>query len=233
MGGGFGLSKMNSNSILHPTVKIFHEGEVRNSIIGEDSFVGEHSRVRNCEIAHHVKIDRNNLLQNVRMGKCSYTGPFDMIFNSEIGAYTSISYGCTIGPPEHNYTRPSTHPFIYDEYYGIFEKKQLLHNDKFDKSLRIGNDVWIGCNSTILRGVAIADGAIVGANSLVKHDVPAYAIVVGNPAKIIKYRFSTDIIKLLQEIKWWEWPQDMIRQYADFFTSELTMDKLLLIKKTL
>lgn len=224
---------MNSNSILHPTVRIFHQGEVKDSSIGEGSFVGEHSRVRNCEISHHVKIDRYNLLQNVRMGKCSYTGPFDMIFCSEIGAYTSISYGCTIGPPEHNYVRPSTHPFIYDNYYSILEQEQLIRNDKFDKPLHIGNDVWIGCNSTILRGVTIADGAIVGANSLVKHDVPAYAIVAGSPARIIRYRFPSDMIKLLQEIKWWEWSQDKIRQYADFFTTDLTIDKLNILRQTL
>ncbi len=117
-----------------------------------------------------------------------------MIFKSKIGKFTSISYGVTIGPPEHNYKRMTQHPFIIRSEYGILSKEECIPNDEFETPVTIGNDVWIGCNSTILRGIEIGNGAIVGANSVVTKDVPPYAIVAGCPARIIKYRFNQEQI---------------------------------------
>ena len=75
----------------------------------------------------------------------------------------------------------------------------------------IENDVWIGATSTIMSGVTIHNGAVIGAGATVTKDVPPYAIVVGNPGKIIKYRFNEDQIKSLLDIKWWEWDEEKIR----------------------
>ena len=74
----------------------------------------------------------------------------------------------------------------------------------------VGNDVWIGYNATIMAGITIGDGAIIGTNSVVTKDVEPYAIVGGNPAKLIKKRFSDDEIKDLLEIKWWDWEIEKI-----------------------
>lgn len=76
----------------------------------------------------------------------------------------------------------------------------------------IGNDVWIAYGATILSGVRIGDGAVVGAQSVVTKDVPPYAIVAGNPAKIVKYRFSPEIIEKLLEIRWWDWPKEKMEK---------------------
>lgn len=205
---------------VHNTVAIYGNGELSHSSAGERTIIGENSRVRNSKLGHHVRIDRNNLLMDVEIGDYSYTGPFDMIFHLKIGKFTSISYGVTIGAAEHNYKLLSTHPFIYDHYYEIFDKDSVIRNDKFDKETIIGNDVWIGCNATILRGVHIGNGAVVGANSLVNKDVPPYAIVVGNPAHIIKYRFSEDKIEKLLKMNWWDWPIERIRSSMNLFTTE-------------
>lgn len=78
----------------------------------------------------------------------------------------------------------------------------------------VENDVWIGAKSTIMSGVKIHNGAVVGANSTVTKDVPPYAIVVGNPAKIIKYRFSDYEIDSLLKIAWWDWTEDRIKTEA-------------------
>lgn len=210
----------------HDGVKIYEKGELTNSTAGTHSIIGEHSRVRNSNLGHHVRIDRNNLLLNVVIGDYSYTGPFDILFHVNIGKFTSISYGVTIGPPEHNYHRMSTHPMIYDSFYEIFDNN-LVRNEKFDKPITIGNDVWIGCNSTILRGVNIGDGAIVGANSLVNKDVPPYAIVAGCPARIINYRFDESIIRKLLKIKWWSWDINKIKNHQWLFKEEhLTIEML-------
>ena len=76
----------------------------------------------------------------------------------------------------------------------------------------IGNDVWIGYKAIILAGVKIGDGAIIGTRALVTKDVPAYSIVGGVPAKIIRKRFSEDIINELEILKWWDWPKQKIAQ---------------------
>lgn len=208
------------------STKIYGMGEITLSEVGEKCSIGEFSRIRYSVLGSHVKIDRNNFLTHVEIGDNSYTGPFDMIFKCKIGSYTSISYGVTIGPPEHNYSRISTHPFIYDSFYEIFDKEETLLNEKIDRELEIGNDVWIGCNSTILRGIKIGDGAIVGANSLVNKDIPPYAIVAGSPAKIIKFRFSEKVIEKLLDIKWWEWSKDRIKQNSNIFKEAVSLDTL-------
>lgn len=76
----------------------------------------------------------------------------------------------------------------------------------------IENDVWIGAKSTIMSGVKISNGAVIGSCSVVTKDVPPYAIVVGNPAKIVKYRFTEEQIQNLLKISWWDWNEDKIKE---------------------
>lgn len=80
--------------------------------------------------------------------------------------------------------------------------------------ITIENDVWVGAMSTIMSGVRISSGAVVGSQSVVTKDVPPYAIVVGNPAKIVKYRFSERQIDALLKISWWNWTEDRIKTEA-------------------
>jgi serine acetyltransferase len=74
----------------------------------------------------------------------------------------------------------------------------------------IGNDVWIGMDATILSGVTVGNGAVIAAGSIVNKNIPAYAIVAGNPAKVVKYRFDQETIDKLQEMQWWDWNPDKI-----------------------
>jgi carbonic anhydrase/acetyltransferase-like protein (isoleucine patch superfamily) len=79
-------------------------------------------------------------------------------------------------------------------------------------SIVVGNDVWVGTRAIILSGVTIGDGAIVAAGSVVTKDVPPYAIVAGNPARLIRYRFSDETIAAMCRIRWWDWPLEVIEQ---------------------
>jgi virginiamycin A acetyltransferase len=88
-----------------------------------------------------------------------------------------------------------------------------IPNTEFKEADRckIGNDVWIGENVLVKAGVSIGHGAIIGANSFVNKDIPPYAIAVGSPTKIIKYRFDEGIIKKLLELKWWDYSEELLK----------------------
>lgn len=114
----------------------------------------------------------------------------------------------------------------YFKSFGIVEYDTPLD---FDKVI-IGNDVWIGMNVCILPGVKIGDGAVIGAGSVVTKDVPDYAIVAGNPARIIKFRFCENTVKILKQSKWWNWDRSIIEENIELFRSELNQEKINKIK---
>ena len=87
------------------------------------------------------------------------------------------------------------------------------------RDIVIGNDVWIGYEAVIMSGVTIGDGAIIGTRAVVTKDVPPYAIVGGSPARVLKKRFSDDIIDKLLKIKWWNWPVEKITRNLEYIQS--------------
>lgn len=84
----------------------------------------------------------------------------------------------------------------------------------------VGNDVWFGQNVTVLPGVRIGDGAIIGANSVVAKDIPPYCIAVGNPCKVVKMRFDEETVKFLLKLKWWDWSAEKIFANLEILTSK-------------
>lgn len=88
---------------------------------------------------------------------------------------------------------------------------------KTTKNIEIGNDVWIGFRALILGGAKVGNGAVIGAGAVVASDVPPFAVVVGNPAKILRFRFSEEIINALQQIAWWEWPEYKLLAEREWF----------------
>lgn len=130
-----------------------------------------------------------------------------------IGKYTSIGSGINMimdmNHDYHSLYQGLINEFTADEP-GIRGNGQILRRIRRKGQILIGNDVWIGNNATILGGVRIGDGAVVAAGSMVVKDVPSYAVVGGNPAKIICYRFSEDVIERLKRIAWWNWSSEQI-----------------------
>lgn len=146
------------------------------------------------------------------IGKFSYCIDELKVFNADqvplrIGKFCSIGEGVTIILAGHRPDWITTYPF--NHVFNEFKDIQDLPATK--GGVVIGNDVWIGIRTTILSGVQIGDGAIIGANSVVTHDVDPYAIVAGNPAKLIRKRFDQKTIEELLKIKWWNWDMDQIK----------------------
>lgn len=130
----------------------------------------------------------------------------------EIGSYCSIASNVIIQEYYHKYDRISTYYFSNNVF-----KRDVLE-DVFSKGkIIIEDDVWIGSNSVILSGVRIGRGSIVGAGSVVSKDIEPYTICAGNPARIIKNRFSSNTIKILEEIKWWKWDEEKLKENEKIF----------------
>lgn len=134
-------------------------------------------------------------------------------FSSEkliIGKFCALATGAKfiMSSANHKLDGFSTFPFCVLGHG--WENHMNMEDFKNKGDTVVGNDVWLGYQSTVLPAVTIGDGAIIGAMSVVTKDVPPYAIVAGNPARIIRYRFEEDIVKQLLQIRWWDWPKEKI-----------------------
>jgi acetyltransferase-like isoleucine patch superfamily enzyme len=202
---------------------------IENCTIPLTAKLGKLVTLLNSDLGEMCMVGSFSKMAYSTMGCLSYIGEYTIVINSTIGKFCSISWGVTIGPEEHDYTRLTNHSFLYS--VKSFELTPYKHYSPFAQECIIGNDVWIGCNSTVLRGVKIGDGAVIGANSLVTKDVPPYAIAVGTPAKVIKYRFSLDLIEELLKLKWWNLPLDVISNNTECFAAVPTRDVIQSISK--
>ena len=145
---------------------------------------------------------------------------------SRVGNFCSLSDGLAFSfLGKHNYDCVSTYPF-YDFFDVWGFEDEFWHKGKPDMEkieatpIVIENDVWVGANVVIKEGVKIHNGAVVAMGSFVIKDVPAYALVGGNPAQVIKYRFVQEHIDALQEIAWWNWPDQEIKNALPLLLSE-------------
>ena len=138
-----------------------------------------------------------------------------------VGRYSSLGHWIDfyIGM-NHDYHRLTTYPLRT-----IFAQPDAPPEAMTDTSNRhqivIGSDVWIGGDATIMGGVHIGSGAVIGTGTMVTKDVPPYAVVVGNPMRVIKYRFDEETVARLLRIKWWHWPQEEIEKYIPLFNEDI------------
>ncbi|MDF7808292.1 CatB-related O-acetyltransferase [Pontiellaceae bacterium B12219] len=196
---------------------------------------------RSIEFEPAVRLPHTGCLGSESIGAFSYIGPGSEIKNAGIGRFCSIARNVAIGPPEHPIDWVSSHPVQYDglRWFSDFESWERFLSDETpwkgnSKKTVVGNDVWIGRNVIVRQGVTVGNGAIIGANSFVNADVPPYAIVAGNPASLIRYRFDETIIERLQDAEWWNWKPPVgekykyadVRNFLDDFFKKKTNGRL-------
>ena len=169
----------------------------------------------------HVAILGGAVLDKVNISDFSYISNNSTIYNVSIGKFCSIGSSVQIGlAPHPSRGFVSTSPVFYSaENPGcpVTFRKTKSFSDAVPKT-RIANDVWVGANAIIPGGVNIGTGAIIAAGAVVVKDVPPYAVVGGNPAQIIRYRFLEDEIKFLLDSKWWNWPSEEFFRRVDEFS---------------
>ena len=133
-----------------------------------------------------------------------------------IGRYCAIAGSSAFVGISHRMNMVAVQVRVYRETIGV-----PLDGMEATVVAEVGSDVWTGRGVTVLPGVRIGHGAVIGAGSTVTKDVPPYSITAGNPAKHIRYRFSPEIIEILLGLKWWDWPIERIARNKAFFTKDL------------
>ena len=178
-----------------------------------------------------AKIEKNTNIRYSRIGRYTYVSAHSSVIYTKVGNFCSIAAGVKIGGGGHDLESVSTSP-LFKKGKNIFRKN--FGNNAFMpyKNTTIDNDVWIGNCALILQGVHIGNGAVIGAGSVVTKDVPPYAVVAGNPARIIRYRFSDNIIVKLEVSRWWEYSDDELKKIGDSFCSpQVFNERLVEIKE--
>ncbi len=155
----------------------------------------------------------------VRLGRfVTFAGPGVKVCGNvegiSIGSFTSVGANVTIQEGEHNTSKITTY-FINRNVI-----KNRVPEETSKGKIVICEDVWIGSNSTVLSGVTIGRGAVVGAGSVVTRDIPPYAICIGAPAKVMRYRFDATAIEKIEKSKWWEMSTDEMKKFHKLFESE-------------
>ena len=179
--------------------------------------------LRDCVVEKTARIGTGSNCIGVKIGRYTYMGKNNSVANTEIGSFCSIASYCAIGGGAHPLDMVSTSPVFY-RGRNIFGKNFGNISPNINQPVVIGNDVWIGENVFINDGITIGDGAIIGAHSVVTHDIPAYAVAAGVPARILRFRFSEEEINKIMNLKWWEWPEEKLKLYGNQFVS---LEKLL------
>ena len=170
-----------------------------------------------CYLSEVAKLIPPYDLRQVRVEDYSYISRNSYVKNTDIGKFCSIGPNFCCGLGIHPTNGISTSPMFYSTLkqngFSLTEVDKVVES----KQIIIENDVFIGANVTVIDGVKIGNGAIIGAGAVVTKDIPPYAIAVGVPAKVVKYRFEYDQIEQLQEIEWWDFDQTRLREIEGLF----------------
>jgi phosphonate metabolism protein (transferase hexapeptide repeat family) len=176
---------------------------VKNSRMGAWTMVGQR-----CEVFQSDLLDYSYLVKDVE------------VFNAEVGKFANVASHVRINPTNHPMWRATLHHFTYrskSHFMGDEDYDEQVANWRNEHRVIIGPDVWIGHGAVLMPGVSVGTGAIIGSGSVVTKNVPDYAIVAGNPAKLIRRRVSEETESALKRIAWWDWSREqLISALPDF-----------------
>ncbi|MEH2482607.1 phosphonate metabolism protein (transferase hexapeptide repeat family) [Nitrobacteraceae bacterium AZCC 2146] len=171
------------------------------------------AKLKDADLGAYCEVGARTILQEVTMGDYSYVVNDAQITYTTIGKFCSIAAMTRINPGNHPMHRATQAHFTYraSAYFPGESDDAEFFDWRRGHHISIGHDVWIGHGAIVLPGRNIGTGAVVAAGAIVTKDVPAYAIVAGNPARIIRRRFPEEVADALTELAWWDWDHEKLR----------------------
>lgn len=168
-------------------------------------------------VSRKARVYGKTQITDSTMGDYSYVGRESRIIHADIGKFSSIASEVKVGMGTHTLDKISTSSIFTEAKNGT--KHSWVETSTVDpfERVKVGNDVWIGVRSMIMGGVTIGDGAVIGAGAIVTKDIPPYAVAVGVPAKVIRFRFTKEQIDKLLKINWWNLPDNQLREKIHLF----------------
>lgn len=170
--------------------------------------------VRDCRFGRYTQVGDQVHMANCLLDDYAYVQPYCDLMSTDIGKFANIASMVRINPGFHPMDYPTLHHFTYrPTMYGMAEQDDAAFFEwRSRQRVVIGHDTWIGHSAVIMPGVSIGNGAVVGSNSVVTKDVPAYAIVGGVAAKPIRQRFPKAISDALEATAWWDWDHNTLTE---------------------
>lgn len=172
--------------------------------------VGDHATIVAAELSGEIRVGRRSSLWGPEIYVHARGHPV------QIGSFCSIARHVGVHGYFHDTRRLSTH-YVGRNVLGLPIEDEVVSRGP----IRIGHDVWLGVGVQILSGVSVGDGAVVGAGSVVSRDIPPYAVAVGAPARVVRFRFDEEMVARIRASRWWEWSDAEIRERAELFTRPL------------
>ena len=213
-------SIIKNSSIKGISVTIGSNCYIKNSILYSNVSISDYCFLVNVKLKGYNKVGKDCSISNSSLDSYSYITDRARVNNLKIGKFCSIGPNFQTGYGTHPVDRISTSPYFYSSsaQNNIFDTKKSFFQEY--ASTVIGNDVWIGANVFLLDGVTIGNGAVLAAGCVVTKNVPPYAIFGGVPAKLIRYRFGSEVIEELEKMKWWEKDNEWIKSNLSIFQQE-------------
>lgn len=181
-------------------------------------------------IDKRAKVHHKAKVFHSRIGSYSYIGKRGTLVFAEVGSFCSVAADACVGMGKHDLSKLSTSPIFTEKVNGTGHSWTENAPFSYEKVI-VGSDVWIGERAMVMGGRTIGNGAVIAAGAVVTKDVPPYAVVGGVPAKVIKYRFSPEIIDALEKLEWWSLPESVLKEHIDAFqTDSITTETLKKIK---
>ncbi len=186
--------------------------------LGAEPDIHRTASVRDTTFGHYCEVGARSKVAECRFGDFAYVVNDSDIIYTDVGKFCSIASHVRINPGNHPVGRAAMNHFTYrSSAYGLGEDDPAFFDWRRASRCSLGHDVWIGHGVVVLPGVSLGNGAVAGAGAIVTKDVPAWTIVVGNPARVLRPRFPARVAEAMERIAWWAWDRDRLRAaMADF-----------------
>lgn len=170
------------------------------------------AELKGCKLGRYASIGERVVLREVTVGDFSYFERHSEAIYATIGKFCSIAANSRVNALDHPIERLTQHKVSYrpNEYFRWLGVDASFRERRQAQAVAIGHDVWIGHGAVIMPGLHIGNGAVIGANAVVTHEVPPYTIVTGVPARPLRPRFAADIVARIERLAWWDWPVEKL-----------------------